>query len=229
MRCPYCGSVVDPLRDARGDLVCPACSNTGQVAAGWTQPAALANPAAPLPGQAGPVDSSAAVARPTSGKAIAALVLGICSIMLWPTAIVTAPLALIFGVQALKQTSGPAPRAGRGMAIAGIVCGSVGIVIAVVVGLAFLVFAIVSSADGGPDLFEDQWAFDVDDAGPGGVLTVTGYPGFPAWSEFTLGGDADCRLPSGDVDYGDDILCTADGTVLLLDADTGETLYSADV
>lgn len=230
MRCPYCGSAVEPLRDAAGQLVCPACHNTGVVAAPAGPPGPPGFPPAPTPAASAvygayPYPSYAAPpAGPTSGKAIAALVLGICSIVLYPLAIILAPIAIVLGVKGLREARGPPPRPGKGMAIAGITTGGVGAVVGVTVVLAAVVFILVS------DLGEDEaWDFEVDDGGQGGVLTVSGYPGFPSWDEFALGGDADCRLPFGDVDYGDEIVCSTDGSVLLLDAATGNAVYTAEV
>ena len=98
------------------------------------------------------------------------------------------------------------------------------LMVAITVVLAAVVFVLVSNLGG-----TEEWAFEVDDSGPGGVLTVDGYPGFPSWDEFGLGGTAACRLPSGDVAYGDQIVCTSDGTVVLVDGGTGETLYETRV
>jgi len=74
-----------------------------------------------------------AVPRPTNGLAIAAMVLGI--VWLWWLGSI---LALIFGFVALKQIK-ERHESGRGMAVAGIVLGCLGIGVGVVVlFLAFL-------------------------------------------------------------------------------------------
>lgn len=84
----------------------------------------------------------AASAAPPAGKAITALVLGICSIPMFCCVFigpVLGVLGLIFGILALKELpEGPAARSARGMAIAGLVCSGVGIVISV--GYVLLIF-----------------------------------------------------------------------------------------
>jgi hypothetical protein len=74
----------------------------------------------------------------TNGLAIAALVLGILWIY-WLGSI----LAIIFGHIALSQTK-KTGQSGRGMAIAGLVLGYVGLAVVVLI---FLVFAVGSSLD----------------------------------------------------------------------------------
>lgn len=66
----------------------------------------------------------------TPGKATAALVLGICSIVI--CGIIFGPLAIIFGNQAKAEIDGSGGRlGGRGMAQAGFVLGIIGTVLAV--------------------------------------------------------------------------------------------------
>ncbi|MFF8194570.1 DUF4190 domain-containing protein [Streptomyces bobili] len=76
---------------------------------------------------------------PSNGMGMAALVLGIVAAVgfcLWPVAIITGVLALIFGlIGRSKANRGEA--ANPGQALAGIICGSVGIVLGV--GLAVLI------------------------------------------------------------------------------------------
>jgi hypothetical protein len=157
--------------------------------------------------------------------AVAALVLGICSLVVFPLAIVLGPLAIVYGVKAQGRIRrSPPGTPGQGMAITGTILGSIAILVGITIVLAAVVFVLVSN------LCEaEAWDFTVDASGPGGVLTVAGYPGFPDWSEFSLDGSAACRLPSGSVDYGDAIVCTSDGTVVLLDGATGVALYNATV
>lgn len=242
MRCPYCGSTVEPTRGAAGQLVCPLCGNTGRIAAAppaaqsWTAAPAPPAPPAASPSAGSPYPSSPPQ-WPSSGdpsaagqagraptKATLALVFGIATLVLFPLAILLGPVALVLGIQALRQLKRMPPNTpGQGMAITGIVLGAIGIVVGITVVLAAIVFVLVSN------LGTEEWAFDVDDSGAGGVLTVTNYPGLPAWSEFELGGTASCRLPAGDVDFGDEIVCTTDGTVLLLESATNEAVYTATV
>lgn len=68
--------------------------------------------------------------RAISGAAIASLVCGIANPLLCVGAPVIAPLGLILGGIALKQTDGAAARRGRGLAIAGMVLNAFGLVIA---------------------------------------------------------------------------------------------------
>jgi len=66
----------------------------------------------------------------TSGLAIASLVCGICSLVLFWVPVLgflLGILAIIFGGVAISQTRRDPDLRGRGMAIAGLVCGIVGI------------------------------------------------------------------------------------------------------
>ena len=65
-------------------------------------------------------------AKPVTGFAVAALVLGIVSLFVFP--FVAGPLSIIFGGIALKRANSNPNKEGRGMAIAGLVCGIVGTV-----------------------------------------------------------------------------------------------------
>jgi len=78
-----------------------------------------------------------AAPQTTNGMAIAAMVLGI--VWIWWVGSV---LALIFGCVALRQIN-ERNQAGRGMAIAGVVLGCVGIAVGVVVLLAAFLFSKV--------------------------------------------------------------------------------------
>jgi len=72
--------------------------------------------------------------RPGSGKAVAALVLGIGSIVFCWFSFLDAALVIpgvIFGLIAMGETKGSA-RSGRGMAVAGLVCSVVGAVLATI-------------------------------------------------------------------------------------------------
>jgi hypothetical protein len=79
---------------------------------------------------------SAGSAAGTNGKAVTSMVLGIVSIVCcWLTVFDAVPvvLAVVFGIVALNEMRANPARSGRGMAIAGIVCGAVGAVLAIVV------------------------------------------------------------------------------------------------
>ncbi|MEA3137099.1 MAG: hypothetical protein QOC71_1380 [Thermoplasmata archaeon] len=219
MRCPHCGSVVEPARDTSGALFCPVCQNTGILPSGVPAPP-------PIP----PLSPPAAVGS-APGKATAALVLGIATFVAFPIAIVLGPIALVLGIQALRKIKASPPGTpGQGMAVAGIVLGSVGILFGLTVVMAALVFVLVSnlgpSAAGGT-----EFTFVVDAAGPGGTLTLAAVTNatFADWSDYELGGDARCTLPSGPVEAGDRIVCVTDGDVVLIDWGNEETVYSTTV
>ncbi|HYZ18667.1 MAG TPA: DUF4190 domain-containing protein [Gaiellaceae bacterium] len=63
----------------------------------------------------------------TSGKAIASLVLGI--ICLFAFGLILGILAIVFGVQARRETEADTSVGGRGLATAGITLGIIGIVL----------------------------------------------------------------------------------------------------
>lgn len=67
------------------------------------------------------------------GKAIASMVCGILAVVLWPISIVLGVIALIFGIIVIRRK-----QEGRGMAITGVVTGSVGILISVLLALTIL-------------------------------------------------------------------------------------------
>ncbi len=85
---------------------------------------------------------------PTSGKAVAAMVLGICSIVgcmfYGIPSLICGPLAIIFAIQAKKQISqGEAGSSSLGMATAGLVCGIIGLsMVILIVGIA-VVFIVL--------------------------------------------------------------------------------------
>src|SRR5687767_7314947 len=102
MRCPHCGSVVEPLRDTSGALFCPACQNTGHVSPAWARQAAQPTLSPPHQRLGPPLDLSppaqAAWQQPAkpSGKAVASLVLGIAAIVLFPVGLILGPIAIVF-------------------------------------------------------------------------------------------------------------------------------------
>ncbi len=231
MRCPHCGSVVEPLRDPAGALFCPACRNTGQV------PTPVASPglAAAAPALRGPDGSPlAAPASPgvTPGKSIAALVLGICGVVLWPLGILLGPLAIGFAVSSRNDSKRDPRIGGKGMAVAGLVLGTVAVVLSVLyIGFMIFLFTSISNLLSDFPTTAATFTFDVDASGPGGVLTVTSAENatFAEWSDYELDGTARCTLPNGPVDVGDRIVCTTDGDVVLTDWSTEEIVYAATV
>lgn len=93
--------------------------------------------AGPMPGQY--------QSKPTSGMAVASMVLGIIGIVLSCTIVfgVCALLAVIFGIVGMNATS-KGEREGRGMAVAGLVMG--------IIGLAFvLLFFVAAVNNNGPN------------------------------------------------------------------------------
>jgi hypothetical protein len=82
----------------------------------------------------------------SNGKAITALVLGICGLVVCPV-LLSIP-ALILGYQARGEIDGSGGRqSGRGMAVAGIVLGWIGIAVGVI-GIIFIVLAIAAGESG---------------------------------------------------------------------------------
>jgi hypothetical protein len=63
----------------------------------------------------------------TSGRAIASLVLGIVSLFLF--GVIAGVLAIVFGVQARKETQRDPTVGGRGLATAGMILGIIGVVL----------------------------------------------------------------------------------------------------
>src|SRR5579862_293051 len=106
VQCPACGASLSISQQVIGQTVtCPACRAAVVPVATSGMPIPVAY-------------ASATNAAPTSGMAIASLVLG-CLFCIPLTGV----LALIFGIIALKQTR-ERQASGRGMAIAGTVLGS---------------------------------------------------------------------------------------------------------
>lgn len=112
----FCGACGQPIEDPAQ----PVCSRCG---------AALAAPLAPPPPTAVPVPAAALANGETNGFAIASLVLGILWLY-WLGSI----LAIVFGHIALVQIQRKRGNsAGRGMAIAGLVLGYIGVAIAILI------------------------------------------------------------------------------------------------
>lgn len=114
--CPFCKSVVEPTLDVTGRKRCPACDNTGKIAA--PPPAPSYPPAASEPW----TQPAPPAWQPPQGNApgaTAALVLGIVSFVLSLLGIVTAILAIVFGSKAkrlIEQSGGALSGAGRAKA-----------------------------------------------------------------------------------------------------------------
>ncbi len=129
MPCGRCGATITP-----GAKFCPACGSP----AAQTSPAALPGyePPSAVLSSGAPMSPPAPMPAVTNGLAIASLVLGILWVM-W----IASLLALIFGYVALGQIrESGGTQGGRGLAIAGIVLGWVGV--------GFLLLFIVAAALG---------------------------------------------------------------------------------
>jgi hypothetical protein len=86
--------------------------------------------------------AAAAGTLPNSGLGIASMVVGICSIVLYPLGIVAGPTAIGLFFPAWKAIKSiPPTRRGGGMAIAGLVCGIVGTIVGIVFILAVTAWA----------------------------------------------------------------------------------------
>jgi hypothetical protein len=74
-----------------------------------------------------PTATTATTEQRTSGKAIAALVLGIVSLFIF--GVIAGVIAVVLAVQARKEIDADPSLGGRGMATAGLVLGIIGIVL----------------------------------------------------------------------------------------------------
>ena len=82
--------------------------------------------------------------RPTSGSATAALILGICGLIVCP--LICSVLALVFGYRARGDIDASGGRLdGRGQAVAGIVLGWVGIALCVLGVLLFVALIAIGA------------------------------------------------------------------------------------
>src|SRR5262249_3006363 len=147
--CPQCGTQVlatsatssweQAKTGSNGAPVGPPLSNGTPFYPPPAFPPSYPPPAYPPTYPPYPGPSMAAPTRATNGMSIASLVLGI--LWLWGIGSI---LALIFGYIGLRQTR-ERNENGRGMAIAGVVLGWVGVAVTILV----IVLAIVASASSG--------------------------------------------------------------------------------
>ncbi|WP_329123576.1 DUF4190 domain-containing protein [Streptomyces sp. NBC_01465] len=110
------------------------------------------------PGYAGQGGWNTMQQAPMNGFGIAGMVLGIISVVIfcaWGIGIILGILALIFGILGRKRANRGEANNG-GMALAGIILGSIGIVIGAVV-LGFIIWAIATDADSDDDPFSDTY------------------------------------------------------------------------
>jgi hypothetical protein len=128
--------------------VCPACgfgSGSGSApspaVSGPTSPPVQPMMSAPAGFAAPPPMGMSPAQQRTSGKAIAALVLGIVSMCVPYVGLVTGIIAIIFGVLGMKEVDrDPQNVKGKGMAIAGLVLGAVALLLYLIVILFFGAF-----------------------------------------------------------------------------------------
>lgn len=164
MKCPRCATIVDVAPGAA-----PACPNCGF---GATAPPAAAPMAAPAPASpapswnaspqmsAPPMAGGPAVVR-TSGKAIAALIVGICSLCIPYIGIVSSIVAIVLGILGMKEVDRSNGMVkGKGMAITGLVLGIVVLIIYILVFIFFgaLLFAAAGDWDQIQECAEDPEA-----------------------------------------------------------------------
>ena len=76
---------------------------------------------------------AASLAAPNHGPAIASMVLGIVSLVIWWFGIVTGIVGLCLGATSLKHCEPRGPKRGRGFAITGIVCSIVALALWLIV------------------------------------------------------------------------------------------------
>jgi hypothetical protein len=76
-----------------------------------------------------------------SGNAIAAMVLGICSITLCYLGVILGPLALVYASKGMAQVNMHGVR-GRGMAMAGRITGIIGLIVGIIAIISVMVDAI---------------------------------------------------------------------------------------
>lgn len=82
----------------------------------------------------------------TNGKAIAALVLGITSLIIPYIGLILGIIAIVFANQAIKMIK-QTKEAGHGMAVAGLVCGIVGVAIYGLIIILFIIgFSVIASS-----------------------------------------------------------------------------------
>lgn len=107
------------------------------------QPAPGVQPAAGVQPAPGVQPAAPAAAQGGIGKAVAALILGISAIVTPPLGLVTGIIAIVLGGASLRKL-----RRGKGMAVGGIITGSVGIVISLIVALVSLIVPVIRSSIG---------------------------------------------------------------------------------
>ncbi|HUR25080.1 MAG TPA: DUF4190 domain-containing protein [Candidatus Thermoplasmatota archaeon] len=190
LKCPRCATVIDVAPGATP--VCPACGfgSTGGTPAAAPMGTPLSPPdawssqaAQPQPGAFGsPPMGAFPGQQKTSGKAIAALVLGIVSVCFaLYLGIICGVIGLILGVLGMKEIDrNPHAMKGKGMAIAGIVLGSIGILVQLVM---LLFFGAILMSFG--ECIQDPNAVgceEFQDPGAQAILSAPAMAFGPLWS-----------------------------------------------
>ncbi|WP_234379416.1 DUF4190 domain-containing protein, partial [Streptomyces caniscabiei] len=136
----------------------------GQVPYGYSPypayPGVHAQPGAGYPAPGAGYAWPLAAPPPSNGMGIAAMVLGICAAVLfclWPLAILLGVMAMIFGfIGRAKARRGEATNPGH--ALAGIICGVVGILL----GIGFIILLVIAAESDGydsdTDPFDDSYS-----------------------------------------------------------------------
>lgn len=127
-----------------GDWLPPASAPKPSAPPAWAAPESPAHlPGAPAggahqspPGTAGPLDAG------SNGKATAALVLGICGLIVCP--VICSVLALVLGYQARNEIDRGGGQSNRSSAVTGIVLGWVGLA----VGLLLIILLVLLGVEG---------------------------------------------------------------------------------
>ncbi len=148
---PVCHSCGYPGADKRSVPLPPPQAAWGAADQSVERPHLTAAPPIQPPMQHGGWTSEPEGPSRKSGKAVAALVLGISSYFLWVFGIITAILAIIFGAIARKEIRASQGQiTGTGMANWGLWLGIVFLVIIPMLVLASVVFVLVSDLGGEP-------------------------------------------------------------------------------
>jgi hypothetical protein len=123
----------------------------------------------------------------TSGKAIAALVLGIVSVCIAAyLGVICGVIGLVLGILGMKEVDrNPQAVKGKGMAIAGVVLGSIGIVLQIIFLFIFgLAFAAIFECLEDPEAPGCEDFQDPDTSKADGLPTVVGRMPTGGWASF---------------------------------------------
>jgi hypothetical protein len=130
-----------------GDWLPPASAPKPPAPPAWAAPESPAQaPGAPGGGaHQSPPGAAAPPAGGSSGKATAALVLGICGLIVCP--LICSVLALVLGYQARNEIDRGGGQSNRSSAVAGIVLGWVGVALGVLLIVALILLGVEGSVE----------------------------------------------------------------------------------